>query len=258
MAPTKLSNHPMQILTASIDLENRKSDCVKSAERDYYIDALEEDEDADFETIQQRGCRQKSVQLIEEVARHFADQNIRHYWIFCGYRVPEKKWQVYIGFFMPKMANAQRISIKLEVISKFLDGRPDRDLTVDRFGKLPFRLILHWMRPKGWAYMSRLEMISGIPHTVKEGKDGHMQWLRPRVRPRGPDYVPSWFEGGPGFFSKVLSKIAPSAEAQTDENLQLMTLDQVLEKMKGPSADELLDSECGDGLQLPEYDDLDH
>ncbi|KAL4899086.1 hypothetical protein BDW74DRAFT_184090 [Aspergillus multicolor] len=210
--------------------------------KDDYMSALEEDSDAEFETIQQRGYRRKAVELIEELTRHLESKNIRHYWICCGYRILEKKWQIYIGVFTPKMADRERVSVKLEIIAKFLGGRPDRDLTVDRFGKSPFRLMLLWMRPKGWEFMTRLEVMDGIPYTVERGEESECGHPSVLTHAGGVD---DGSKRSSGFFSKVLATVSGSSsgdrEAVPFEGTRFMTLDEVLGRMKEQSAGELLD-----------------
>ncbi|KAL4997383.1 hypothetical protein BDV10DRAFT_186178 [Aspergillus recurvatus] len=148
--PRKLT--PVHILTASVDLESRKTIEEKRAEE------AEARADPDrTTTIQESGCQVKSAELLEEIAQYLQKEGMTSYQVYCGYRIGERKWQVYVMFGKAGMTNSTRNEIQSTLVEKYLRAQPDTDQAVNEAEDVPYGLIRDW-EFGGWKHMTKFTM----------------------------------------------------------------------------------------------------
>ncbi|RDW64406.1 uncharacterized protein DSM5745_09817 [Aspergillus mulundensis] len=216
---------PAHILTATIDLESRKTREEKRAE---LAQAQASPNLRRIEATKKRGCQKKSIQLIEQIARYLQAKEIPNQEIFCGCRVTDgiPMWQVYVMYGQPDMTEATRAEIREALIALFF-AKPDRDEFVYKSpADVPFTLIMDWKYSTDWEHMTRLEIFDGaIFVTQVDGKADMREMFA--------------YASAAHKHSALMSSVMRFADAFPvgEQERKGLSLDEALERIKAPSAE---------------------
>ncbi|KAL4899083.1 hypothetical protein BDW74DRAFT_184087 [Aspergillus multicolor] len=168
---------PAQILTATVDLEARKTASEKRNERAQAQAQAQAQAPPNLTTgtiaaINKRGCQKQSVLLIAQIARYLQTKKIPHQEIFCGCRPGTAdgidKWQVYVMFGAPDITEDTREEIRDALLEIFNVKELERDDIVRKSpGDVPFTLIMDWKYATDWEHMTRLNIFDGTVYVTQ-------------------------------------------------------------------------------------------
>ncbi|PYI35341.1 hypothetical protein BP00DRAFT_442864 [Aspergillus indologenus CBS 114.80] len=221
---------PGHALVAPLDLEGRKT-CEERARESAAI--LKHPRYA--EMIRQRGCKNKSLYLVEEVARYLHAHGMTYFGVCCAYWRGARRWKMLVVFRRTDLPAAAREAARGEILARFLG--PETPLEVDQALESREevwdmeRAIAHWR----WGesdFRTRLLMWGGRARVVE--RDGEVL-----LRRLDKEIIESPESSATGPMPKWLRTFLPARRKKTPG----LPLEVAFAKMRLPSEHKYLESD---------------
>ncbi|RAL17051.1 uncharacterized protein BO97DRAFT_410544 [Aspergillus homomorphus CBS 101889] len=209
------------MLTAVLDLEGQKTHGEKEAE-----EAAIKAHPEQASEIRDHGCHQKSLELVDTVARYLHKAGIPHSWIYCGHRAPVDQWQIYIAFGKEGISDDERAELRQSLLSRYLGDEVhlETDVVIQHAASLPWRAVLRWESNRGWKHTTNLTVSHGrIFVPVRDGQvdvDEHRAFSKAATPRASTESIAS-----------IVDSVWGALYGPPNERTEL-TLDEAIEKMK--------------------------